>query len=33
MGKSLGLKVHDKDNVATIFAEVCAGTAVEIQDK
>lgn len=33
MRKNLGLKVHDKDNVATIFAEVTAGTTVEVRDK
>ncbi|MCI7568824.1 MAG: UxaA family hydrolase [Desulfovibrio sp.] len=34
MALVLALKVNDKDNVATLFAEnVCAGTEVEVRDK
>ena len=33
MSKCFGLKVHEKDNVATIFAEVAAGDVVVIADK
>ena len=33
MTLALALKVNDKDNVATIFAEVKAGMQVEVRDK
>jgi altronate dehydratase small subunit len=34
MELKLGLKVHEKDNVATIFAErIVKGTQIEIHDK
>lgn len=33
MSLNLALKVSDRDNVATIFAEVKAGTQVEVLDK
>ena len=34
MALNLALKVHDKDNVATIFAnEITDGTKVEVRDK
>ncbi len=33
MSKCFGLKVHEKDNVATIFAEVASGDVVVIADK
>lgn len=33
MSLNLALKVSDRDNVATIFAEVKAGTQVEVRDK
>lgn len=33
MTLDLALKVNDKDNVATIFAEVKAGMQVEVRDK
>ena len=33
MDLNLALKVNDKDNVATIFAEVAANSKVEVRDK
>ncbi len=33
MSLNLALKVNDRDNVATIFDEVKAGTQVEVRDK
>ena len=34
MALVLALKVNDRDNVATLFADnVCAGTEVEVRDK
>ncbi len=33
MSKCFGLKVHEKDNVGTIFAEVASGDVVVIADK
>ncbi len=33
MESFLALKVHDDDNVATLFAEVADGSQVEIRDK
>ncbi|HCS74941.1 MAG TPA: D-galactarate dehydratase [Clostridiales bacterium] len=33
MNLNIALKVNDRDNVATIFAEVKAGTKVEVRDK